>query len=126
MKTNHLKLIKLKHGEMIICHTNIRNYKDLYRTDAIEVRKPLAIVAYQVPTENGLGEGFILKPWIGVCVDESYVIPVDCVMTIGELNEEIKIQYENFLNPARPSVEVEELEDWEYETNFLKRNNLLN
>lgn len=127
MNNYALKLIRLKDGDMIACHTSITNYKDLYRTHSIEIKNPLSIVAYQVPTDTGVGEGFILKPWMGICVDENYIIPTDCIMTVADLKTEIKEQYERYWNPAPPPLEVDlDPEEWEYQSSFLKRNNLLN
>lgn len=126
MNREFLRLIKLKDGEMILCMTNIENARQLTRAVMVDVKNPVAIVSYQVPTDSGIGEGFILKPWLGVCEDTSFSIAADCIMTIGNLKSDIRDQYEKFLDGPSRLPDPEEPEEWEFESSFLKRNNLLN
>ena len=64
MTEDYIRLLKMKDGEMIMCATNIASQQELFDSYEMEIKNPVAIVAYQMPTGNGVAEGFIFKPWL--------------------------------------------------------------
>jgi hypothetical protein len=129
MTEDYIRLLKMKDGEMIMCATNIGSQQELFDSCEIEVKDPVSLVAYQMPTGNGVAEGFIFKPWLAVCQETQFVISTDSVMLVAILKDDIQLQYKKFLETREnpPEEEEEEIEEWVATTaHYLKKNNLLN
>ena len=129
MTEDYIRLLKMKDGEMIMCATNIGSQEELFDSYEIQVKDPVAIVAYQMPTDNGVAEGFIFKPWLAVCQETEFMILTDSVMLVGTLKDDIQLQYKKYLETREivPVDEEEEIEEWVATTaDYLKKNNLLN
>ena len=129
MTEDYIRLLKMKDGEMIMCATNIASQQELFDSYEIEIKNPVAIVAYQMPTGNGVAEGFILKPWLAVCQETEFVISTDSVMLVGTLKDDVQHQYKRYLETREnpPEEEDEEIEEWvAHPADYLKKNNLLN
>ena len=117
-----IRVIKFKNGELVIgktveCSDNI-----------IEITDPIAVMVIPVVQETLHGETFLLKPWIGICSNKKFAVPVDTILTIGELKLSLIQQYTKYIE----SGEAPELPE-EKETAFeqlhaalLKSRNLLN
>jgi len=129
MTEDYIRLLKMRDGEMIMCATNIGSQQELVDSIEIELKNPVSIVPYQVPTQDGMAEGFVFKPWLAVCQETEFLILSENVMLVGTLKDDIKIQYERYLQMRETPLEEEdeEIEEWVATTaDYLKKNNLLN
>ena len=94
MKDEYFKLVKLKTGETILCamHSDVNSVVGETHLFLIE---PVQVVNQQQTKNNGqvVGETFVLRPWLGLCDSEEFVIAADIVLTIGNLKHEVKHQY---------------------------------
>jgi hypothetical protein len=129
MTEDYIRLLKMKDGDMVMCATNIGSQQDLFDSFEIVIRHPVAIVPYQVPSGNGVAEGFLFKPWMAVCEETEFVILSENVVLVGTLKDDVEQQYKTYLqtrgNP--PEDEEDEIEEWvATAAHYLKKNNLLN
>lgn len=119
-----IKVLKFKNGDLVIAQI-MDSFDDLYRIEN-------AIAAVTFPTMQGeiVGETFLLKPWIGISGDTSFLVRKDDIMTVCNLRENLLEQYKNYILPVEKPVSIPESEDYEVneimEAMFLKSKNLLN
>jgi len=128
MTEYHIRLLKLKDGEMIMCSTNAVETTDLDFKKTISVKNPVQIIPYQVATPNGTAEGFAFKTWLPICEGAEFQIASDSIMIVGTLKSDIQTQYTSYIetrdNP--PINEIDVYEDWDFPSELLNRHKLLN
>ena len=119
---NDIKVLKFRNGDLVIgktveCEDNM-----------IEITDPVAVVAIPILQETMQGETFLLKPWIGICSNNMFVIPMDAILTVGELKLPLLEQYNKYVDtgftPA--SSDEEETSFEQFTATVLRRRNLLN
>ena len=119
---NDIKVLKFRNGELVIgktveCEDNM-----------IEITDPIAVVAVPVIQETIQGETFVLKPWIGISSNSMFVVPMDAILTVGELKLPLLKQYNKYVDtgftPA--SFDEDETAFEQFTAAILRRRNLLN
>lgn len=97
MEEEFYSSIKLTSGEEIIakvCYLNDEN--------CLLIENPLLVEKYN----NKNTEGFILKEWIKSSYDSMFIIKMDQVITMSELDKRIEVFYLNNLSKEEYSIDV--------------------
>lgn len=118
------KVLKFKNGELVIASIRDSDTNELFWMD-----NPVAVIPYPVFQEDVVGETFLLKPWIGITTEKTFLIPKSEIITVCLLRENLLGKYERYI-----SGEVkfpEETEDTNLDldllhSRLLKSRNLLN
>lgn len=119
-----IKVLKFKNGDLVIAQIE-DSFDGLYRIEN-------AIAAITFPTMQGeiVGETFLLKPWIGISNDTSFLVRKEDIITVCNLRENLLQQYKNYILPEEKQVPIPESDNYEIdeimEAMFLKSKNLLN
>ena len=87
--------IKLTSGEEIIA-------KVCYLPDenSLLVENPMLVEKLTKKQRSNSGGGFVLKEWINSTYDTLFIIKMEQIITITELDKKIKVFYLNNLNPS--------------------------
>ena len=72
----------------------------LTEEDCLLVEKPLLVTRSNQKRNGRLVEGFSLSDWVMSSYEELYVIKMEQVVTLSELDEKILVFYENHLNDS--------------------------
>ena len=118
------KVIKFKNGDLVIATIRDSESNDLFWMD-----NPIAVIPYPVIQEDVVGETFVLKPWIGITTEKTFLVPKSEVITLCLLRENLLAQYERYI--AGEIKLPEETEDTNLDmdllhSRLLKSRNLLN
>ena len=118
------KVIKFKNGDLVIATIRDSESNDLFWMD-----NPIAVIPYPVIQEDVVGETFVLKPWIGITTEKTFLVPKSEVITLCLLRENLLAQYERYI--AGEIKLPEETEDTDLDLDLLhyrllKSRNLLN
>lgn len=98
-----VSVLRLKNGEMIIA--GVRATED---NNMLWLDDPIAVVPIPV-TQNGMnGETFLLKPWMGIASDKSFMLSIREVLTTGTLKENLLEQYRMYVGESPAVAESEE------------------
>jgi hypothetical protein len=97
-----VSVLRLKNGETIIA--GVRNAEDTM----LWLDDPIAVVPVPVVQGGVNGETFLLKPWIGISSDRSFLLSVREVLTTGALKENLLEQYNMYIGESPASIEPEE------------------
>ena len=92
------KVVRLKTGEAILCSMN-DDINSLAAVSHLTLINPvLATATSQLTKDHSVfGESFMLRPWIGLSDSKEFVIGTDIVLTIGNLYELVREQYDVYL-----------------------------
>lgn len=121
------KVLKFKNGDLVIA--TIRGDE---ANGIVWIDNPIAVVPYPVMREEIVGETFLLKPWIGITEEKSFLIKTSEIMTTCTLRPNLLEQYTRYISAEEkvfPPMEENEDIDVDLETiraSFLKDKNLLN
>ena len=118
------KVIKFKNGDLVIASIRDSDTNELFWMDT-----PIAVIPYPMIQEDVVGETFVLKPWIGITPEKTFLVPKSEVITLCLLRENLLAQYERYI--AGEIKLPEETEDTNLDldllhSRLLKSRNLLN
>jgi hypothetical protein len=88
MEEEFYSTIKLSTGEELVAKVCY-----LPEEDSILVEKPMLVEALTQKKNGKRVEGFILKEWIRSSYDEMFVVKMEQIVTMSELDEKIKRFY---------------------------------
>lgn len=102
---NDVTVLKLKNGETLIAGVRQADDNTFWLDD------PIQVVPVQVTHEGVNGETFLLKPWIGISNDKSFLLSAREVLTTCALKESLLEQYRSYVGITPPHVEENETFD---------------
>ena len=100
MEEEFYSTIKLSSGEEIIAKVCY-----LPDEDSLLIENPLLVETYNNKNKNS-SEGFILKEWIRSSYDSMFIIKMDQVITMTELDKRIKVFYLKNLSQEESSIDI--------------------
>jgi hypothetical protein len=118
------KVIKFKNGDLVIASIRDSEANELFWMD-----NPIAVVPYPVIQEDVVGETFLLKPWIGITTEKTFLIPKSEIITVCVLRENLLVQYERYISGEVKLPEETEETNVDMEmlhSQLLRSRNLLN
>jgi hypothetical protein len=94
------KLLKFKNGETMVCRIEMESEDvNVDTMQYVNVWNPVAVVVLSmIPTREGYGERYLLKPWMPLSPDEVFTINTESLITICNVNGHILENYLNFQN----------------------------
>ena len=118
------KVLKFKNGDLVIATIRDSEANELFWMD-----NPISVVPYPVIQEDIVGETFVLKPWIGITTEKTFLIPKSEIITVCLIRENLLEQYEKYI--AGEVTLPEETEEANLEldmlhSRLLRSRNLLN
>ena len=116
-------VLRLKNGETLIAGVRQADDNNYWVDD------PIAVVPVQVTHEGVSGETFLLKPWIGISPDKSFLLGVGEILTSGSLKENLLQQYLMYIgnDAAEPVNDMEDFDEMEMlQARILRSKGLLN
>ena len=119
------KVLKFKNGDLVIA-----TMRGDEANGIVWIDNPIAVVPYPVMREEIVGETFLLKPWIGITEEKSFLIKTSEIMTICTLRPNLLEQYKRYISTEtieeRPPEEDYDLELETIRAELLRDKNLLN
>lgn len=118
------KVIKFKNGDLVIASIRDSETNELFWMD-----NPIAVVPYPVMQEDVVGETFLLKPWIGITTEKSFLLPKSEIITVCLLRENLLEQYQKYISGEVKLPEETEEANVEMDllhSRLLRSRNLLN
>jgi hypothetical protein len=100
MEEEFYSTIKLSSGEEIIAKVCY-----LPDEDSLLIENPLLVETYNNKNKN-CNEGFILKEWIKSSYDSMFVIKMNQVITMTELDKRIEVFYLKNLSQEESSIDI--------------------
>ena len=92
-------VLKLKNGETLIA--GVRQAED----NMFWIDDPIQVVPVQVTREGIQGETFLLKPWIGISSDKSFLLSAREILTTCSLKENLLEQYRSYVGVTPAPIE---------------------
>ena len=119
------RVIKFNNGELVI--GLLRPNDD----NSFLIENAIAVVPYPIMQNEMVGETFLLKPWIGITDEKSFLIPKSEIITICSLRKPLLDQYTRYVEGPPAVVEDPQSEDMDMELEtitaaILRDKNLLN
>lgn len=98
MNTSY-KLLKLNNGEDLVCKTE----ENLSLTDkqSIIIQDPMVLNQVRVPYGQGIVESYTLSPWMALCENEFYEIPVQYIIVAADIKETLKENYIKYVQDRK-------------------------
>jgi hypothetical protein len=119
----NVTVLRLKNGDTLIAGVRTTEEGEMLWLD-----DPIAVIPVPVVQGGVNGETFLLKPWIGIAEDKSFLLSVREVLTTGTLKDHLLEQYKMYVGhdpiAAEPEEEYDELEM--LQARILRSRNLLN
>ena len=118
------KVLKFKNGDLVIASIRDSDTNALFWLD-----NPVAVIPYPVFQEDVVGETFLLKPWIGITTEKTFLIPKSEIITICLLRENLLAKYERYISGEVKFPEETQEENTEMDmlhSRLLRSRNLLN
>jgi hypothetical protein len=118
------KVLKFKNGDLVIASIRDSDTNELFWMD-----NPIAVVPYPVIQEDVVGETFLLKPWIGITTEKTFLIPKSEIITVCLLRENLLEQYERYISGEVKLPEESDEANLDLEvlhSQLLRSRNLLN
>ena len=118
------KVIKFKNGDLVIASIRDSESNELFWMD-----NPISVVPYPVIQEDVVGETFLLKPWIGITTEKSFLLPKSEIITVCLLRENLLEQYQKYVSGEVKLPEETEEANVEMDllhSRLLRSRNLLN
>ena len=116
-------VLRLKNGETLIAGVRQEENNMCWIDD------PIQVVPIQVTHDGIQGETFLLKPWIGISNDKSFLLNAGEILTSGSLKENLLQQYLMYIgNDSPESIEdIDEFDEMEMlQARILRSKGLLN
>jgi hypothetical protein len=119
---SEVTVLRLKNGETLIASVRLADPNNYWLDD------PIAVIAVQVNRDGVNGETFLLKPWIGISPDKSFLLSAKEILTSCSLKENLLQQYLSYTgNYPEPIEDIEELNEIEIlQSRILRSKRLLN
>jgi hypothetical protein len=95
MEEEFFSTIKLTSGEEIIAKVSY-----LPDENSLLVENPMLVEKLTKKQRSNSGGGFVLKEWINSTYDTLFIIKMEQIITMTELDKKIKVFYLNNLNPS--------------------------
>jgi len=118
------KVLKFKNGDLVIASIRDSDTNELFWMD-----NPVAVIPYPVFQEDVVGETFLLKPWIGITTDKTFLIPKSEIITVCLLIENLLGKYERYISGEVKFPEETQEENTDMDmlhSRLLRSRNLLN
>jgi hypothetical protein len=118
------KVLKFKNGDLVIASIRDSDTNELFWMD-----NPVAVIPYPVFQEDVVGETFLLKPWIGITTEKTFLIPKSEIITVCLLRENLLGKYERYISGEVKFPEEIEEENTDMDmlhSRLLRSRNLLN
>jgi hypothetical protein len=118
------KVLKFKNGDLVIATIRDSETNELFWMD-----NPISVVPYPVIQEDIVGETFLLKPWIGITTEKTFLVPKSEIITVCVLRENLLVQYERYISGEVKLPEETEEANVDMEmlhSQLLRSRNLLN
>lgn len=114
-------VLKLKNGETLIAGVRSADENTYWLDDPIQV-VPVPVV------QSGVnGETFLLKPWIGISNDKSFLLSAREVLTTCTLKENLLEQYRSYVGIEPPVEENDTFDELDMlQSRILRSRGLLN
>ena len=116
-------VLRLKNGETLIAGVRQADSNNYWVDD------PIAVIAVQVTHEGINGETFLLKPWIGISPDKSFLLSAGEILTSGSLKENLLQQYLMYIGNDTPEP-IDDIDDFDememLQARILRSKGLLN
>jgi hypothetical protein len=116
-------VLRLKNGETLIAGVRQEENNMCWIDD------PIQVVPIQITHEGVNGETFLLKPWIGISKDKSFLLSAGEILTSGSLKENLLQQYLMYIGNEAPAP-IEDIEDFDememLQARILRSKGLLN
>ncbi len=87
------KVIKLRTGELIIA-----TLRDETQEGLVWLDNPISVMTQPVIREDMIGETFLLKPWIGISDEKSFLIRKTEIITVCLLKVSLLEQYRKYIS----------------------------
>jgi hypothetical protein len=116
-------VLRLKNGETLIAGVRQADDNNYWVDD------PIAVIAVQVNHDGVNGETFLLKPWIGISPDKSFLLSAKEILTSCSLKENLLQQYLMYIgnDTAEPVNDIEDFDEIEMlQARILRSKGLLN
>jgi hypothetical protein len=82
MKLGLCKVMRLVNGDVIVCMVD-EAFESVLEKDFVTVYNPVQLLSKTTKLTETISESFILKPWMPLCDDDSFIIKMENVLTIG-------------------------------------------
>ena len=114
-------VIRLKNGETLIAGVRQADDNTFWLDD------PISVVSIQVTHEGMNGETFLLKPWIGISNDKSFLLSAREILTTCSLKESLLEQYRSYVGITPPVDDNDPLDEMDLlQSRILRSRGLLN
>jgi hypothetical protein len=115
-------VLRLKNGETLIASVRLADPNNYWLDD------PIAVIAVQVNHDGVNGETFLLKPWIGISPDKSFILNAKEILTSCSLKENLLQQYLSYTGKfPEPVEDIEDFDEMEMlQARILRSKGLLN
>ena len=115
-------VLRLKNGETLIAGVRQEENNMFWIDD------PIQVVPIQVTHDGIQGETFLLKPWIGISPDKSFLLSAKEILTSCSLKENLLQQYLSYTgNYPEPVEDIEDFDEMEMlQARILRSKGLLN
>jgi hypothetical protein len=116
-------VLRLKNGETLIAGVRQEENNMCWIDD------PIQVVPIQITHEGVNGETFLLKPWMGISPDKSFLLNAGEILTTGSLKENLLQQYLMYIgnDAAEPVTDIEDFDEMEMlQARILRSKGLLN
>lgn len=93
MAKRYNKVVRLRTGEILLCQVE-RPMNSVKGVSFVDLFVPVQMFVQR----NGPSEQYVMTPWFNLSDSEELEIPVDQVLTIGDMKDEVIEKYQGFLN----------------------------
>lgn len=119
------KVLKFRNGDLVIAIL----HED--KEGLLKIENPISVVPYPVMQGEVVGETFLLKPWIGITEERTFLIRKSEIMTVCTLRQNLLEQYTRYTSPEYKFEDSSEEEDLDVDletirAGLLRDKNLLN
>lgn len=119
-----ITVLRLKNGETLIAGVRQADPNNYWVDD------PISVIAIQVNQDGINGETFLLKPWIGISSDKSFLLSASEILTSCSLKEDLLQQYLIYSGNEQSQPLEENLNDFDememLQARILRSKGLLN
>lgn len=93
----YYKIVRFKTGENILCQMD-KDIKSISTEVYFHMINPVirSVAGGTEVNGNIVSEQYILNPWIGGTSSDEFVVPVEIVLTIGDMDERQTVQYKAY------------------------------
>ena len=87
-----------------------RDVRSLSSENFLKLNEPVQVVQMKETTKGNMvvGENYLLRPWMGLSDSDEFMINTDVVLTIGDLKEQVREQYVNYIEHTHETKKRQE------------------